>query len=85
MKVEFGKPNYNIYQSKDLEVKSDKKDVKQKKDTYEISEKARELNETLSPQNESKLSEIKKKIEQKFYDSDNVLDVVISRMLKELK
>ncbi|MFA3783819.1 hypothetical protein ABRY23_12230 [Melioribacteraceae bacterium 4301-Me] len=86
MKVEFGKPNFNIYQNREVQAKSVKKESEEKTDSFEISEKAKELNESLnSVTDDTKLNEIKNKIQQKFYDSEDVLNVVVSRILKDIK
>lgn len=63
-------------------VESNKKDSKEQKDRIEISPEARDLAK-VEPGSQ-KLEEIRQKLQNKFYDSDAVVEKVAEKILKEI-
>ncbi len=55
---------------------------KANKDKIEISREAKELSKAHSNLTPERIAEINRRIQEKFYDRDDVLDVVASRILK---
>lgn len=81
MKVnEIGHLNFVSNASKMSRTKKVKKE--QSADKLEISREAKALAESSSKLSSDRIAEIKKRIEENFYDKDDVLDVVAKRMLK---
>jgi hypothetical protein len=71
--------------SKDIKNnKLDKDDKKAAKDKLELSEQAKVLSKTQNDE-AKKLDEISEKIEAKYYDSDDVINDVAKKLLKDIK
>jgi hypothetical protein len=71
--------------SKDIKNnKLDKTDKKSSKDKLEISEQAKVLSKTQKDETK-KLDEISEKIASKYYDSDDVINDVTKKILKDIK
>jgi anti-sigma28 factor (negative regulator of flagellin synthesis) len=62
--------------------KTEKVETTQKTDKLEISKEAKALAKSSSNLNSERIAEIKKRIEENYYDKNEVLDVVAKRILK---
>lgn len=77
--------NNQFQYSKDIKNnKLDKSDKKSVKDKLELSEQAKVLSKTQKDETK-KLDEISEKIESKYYDSDDVIKEVSTKLLKDIK